>query len=413
MLVNAKNNQFDTEEIRSSIKQTIGGLYSRNRDFTNSDKDSKALIGVDIPIGMIATKAYPTESSQSKWDKFGVFSDIQIEFQKIMSMNPSEITDDTGEFSSIPEPEHISVLFIEAGIGITIPNMLPEEDDRRIRPLTQLLYDTGLEKAQKLGITLSKSQNDLAYRGWGGFGGDGVFGNLTDLELSALVEVEQLAEDIENLLNRDIADDDIRYRLNLLAADNPERLRAHNENFISELLTVIRKAKIRFFEQYSLSGNLMKNYLESKNISALNIIKLIKKGTDNAANYYTGDCFGIVLEALSIRTKKKENFFQPNMMVHKNIIYTHENPNIKNTTMEVFYGIDIIAYHPYDCGMYLLVIEPEQLEPGKNSRKDSGTEDYRDEMEIMKQLRNKANNFLRLYIPRTMDLSNSFKAKYI
>lgn len=193
----------------------------------------------------------------------------------------------------------------------------------------------------------------------------------------------------------------------------------------------------------------MIHYLALEDVSALNIIKIVNKGTDKESNYYTGKCSALVFEALINSRYEKGDSIQILKGMTKALEFSlmgSENDNFNSGylmtsldsidhmmctrhILERFSSIETLGSLK-ESARFLYEEQIKEMEKACNESDsdDVGVENKFDNSRC-KVVGNfhvifnssifglnsecNSNKLINLIVPTGMDLSNSFKAKYI
>lgn len=277
-----------------------------------------------------------------------------------------------------------------------------------------------------------------------------------------MYSIEELANKISNMLGE-------HWKLYLFSRSNMY------EELDEELYLAILR-ELMFIEQSLISGKNkfsrpVLNFEVFEDVLALNLIKIISKGTDNIKTDFTGDCYGLVVEALVHsnyspyqRTSILKRFIHSYMgdpMTSLNMCPIGFNPSLKdsnpfevNIKKELNFRDDVLEVIDKSladrlmCTRYiqieykndksLMSYKQAEIEEHKyicdirsdEEKKKKEKEYNKCEIDTQEYDRTKRINVVhypnsedhieyvkgtlrRLIIPSGMDLSNSFKAKYI
>lgn len=394
MLFNAKNVQFDTQEIYQTI------LDSEHYCFDADSIIREGILGYPVQASLgLASITFPTDKK---------------EHDQIIKM-AGESKD-----SALARMTQFSVFQIIAECS------LPNFDDSGL-----INMESGFQK-HVLYLSLDINRNKL----------------LSSTHKAIIWEVNKLAKEISNTYF------DGGWRIVLKSVNEIDRY-ITSEKFWK----IIEKALIGIKE--NLSKGIVNipsiAYEALDDVLALNIIKLVKKGTDVPEHLYTGKCEGIIYEALVskglnnvILGEKKHSILKGcddpyfsaihtdhiksavRLLIKSELVLSKEVSNIKCTYLvsRMFTNMESMKTLKALAESELQQVEKMQsdLEKAENNPKDSDTVkeiNSKTEIEIENpydEIRYKYiydlsvakdDTLIKIIVPFGMDLSNSFKAKYI
>ena len=212
---------------------------------------------------------------------------------------------------------------------------------------------------------------------------------ISDDTIGAISRCEQLAKWIANEIRKEMGKDlDTKLILRI-----SRELKDGNDvaRLTKRLETELSKIKERIISGKELSRSIAVTRVSLANVHALNIIKLVKKGTDGMQNQFTGRCNDITIEAMiGYRNRESKKI---GIALVKKII----------STESIYPGNGILAYHDKDKGIYSYIMDTVVI--SEEEEEDIGNH-------IMES-NYRGIHLVKLVLSEGQDLSNSFKAKYI
>lgn len=401
MLINAKNMQFDTTEIRTQLAESLAhDICSSDKVTVDKLENYRALSHVFMALGIVTTNS-------------GMHCLVYAEANTLLDYS----------------------LIYNMRVGKVW--------------LNQLLDYT-------IGSGIFSGEDEYTSK---------LFGqSIFESETETLKRIVRKVNQIEKMLNIKLNDEDeaeqIRFNLILDTPSGIEELYKEDPRIIKRLDSCLDAIYNMLVNYNMILGSVFTSDIVSRNVSALNIIKLVKKGTDTPVNFYTGECLGVVLEALTIN--KKGHTMESPLSIHKKLISIGRYPGFetiieqrpkkvatqskyvsemfgvgKHEMTDSFTTSEYIVYHDgaeseidSATGMYLLCqssnlgLDRAKMMKARVERDKAMASGKLDtiaieddspivDSELFKIRSMQENQFIRLFIPKNVDLSNSFKAKYV
>lgn len=283
MTINTKNNQLNVKEVRSQIRLNKETLRDANK-VVKADSDVEYLIGINIPIGEIQM-AVPKELQEEFCKRYGPYGSIKEKLK---------------DFSRITNRIFVT-LEIDNGLSVNEYINLRRNSLDCEEPMDML--------NRKLGYS-AHLNSILSHPSMLGFG-------LSDVD-KKLMEVQ------DRILHKFGYDKDLSISVAIHSGIAIEELLKY-DNFKMTLI----QGLIQISNQDIEVDDYIESYVVRRPVNALNIIKIIKKGTDTKEYFYTGKCEGIVVEVLSAVDPSLNTFTDSDINIHKKFL----KPGIKSESI--------------------------------------------------------------------------------
>lgn len=304
MKLDVKNNRSEIKEVQDTIVSDRKMLLNAN-EVVKADSDKKYLMGINIPLWEFSTEV-PIRLRKSFIASYDVDFGSQLGFP-VMS-EPKQVGVET---------KNSVFITLEIGTGITYFEHKAMLD----KTLSSKEEDYKRRDSNRCSKLLSELVFDINSKSI--FGIDSKLITDTPANRTKVSKILDTVSEIEAKLAckyelKGIVAAQLCIHSGLTIAEHIE----YDKSFLDSLSEELNKLN-EGFDEIDIDAYI-KTYAIRKPVNAMNLIKIIKKGTDTAENLYTGKCDGIVVEVLTA-LENKSIFSAGELGIHKKFL----NPGLK------------------------------------------------------------------------------------